>query len=88
MPYPFTMSELVFNVTQESGGGYCAGAVGESIFTQGDTWDELCYMVVDATKGYFFDSTPPERVRLCLHFEQTLNLAESACLAVPGAEHL
>jgi hypothetical protein len=58
------MRELVFNVTQESDGGYVAVAVGESIVTQGDTWDELCYMVLDATKGYFHDSAPPATIRL------------------------
>ena len=36
------MSELVFEVTQEVDGGYVAEALGESIFTQGDTWDALC----------------------------------------------
>ena len=44
------MRELLFNVTQESGGGYVAVAVGDSIVTQGDTWDELCSMVLDATQ--------------------------------------
>jgi hypothetical protein len=58
------MRELVFNVTQESDGGYVAVAVGESIVTQGDTWDELCYMVLDATKGYFHDYAPPGTIRL------------------------
>ena len=69
------MSELVFNVTQESDGGYVAYAVGEGIVTQGDTWDELCFMVVDATRGYFRDATPPERLRLYLHVEQVLAVA-------------
>jgi hypothetical protein len=69
------MSELVFNVTQEPDGGFVAVAVGESIVTQGDTWDELCYMVTDATKGYFFDSTPPQRIRLFFHKEQLLAVA-------------
>jgi hypothetical protein len=67
------MSELVFNVTQESDGGYVAVAVGESIVTQGDNWDELCYMVKDAVKGYFYDSEPPASVRLVL--EQVLAVA-------------
>ena len=69
------MRELTFNVTQESDGGYVAVAVGESIATQGDTWDELCYMVLDATQAYFFDSKPPERIRLFLHVEQVLAVA-------------
>lgn len=69
------MSELVFNVAQESDGGYVAVAVGESIATQGDTWDELCYMVLDAVKGYFGDKEPPARIRLFLHVEQVLAVA-------------
>ena len=35
------MDELVFDVTQEADGGYVAECLGEDIFTQGDTWDEL-----------------------------------------------
>ena len=58
------MRELVFEVTQEEDGGYCARAVGEGIFTQGDTWDELKAMALDATKGYFLDSTPPDALIL------------------------
>jgi hypothetical protein len=69
------MRELIFNVTQESDGGYVAVAVGESIVTQGDTWDELCYMVLDATKGYFNDAEPPETIRLYHHVEQVLAVA-------------
>jgi hypothetical protein len=69
------MRELVFNVMQESDGGYVATAIGESIVTQGDTWDELCYMVLDATKAYFFDSPMPEKIRLFHHVEQVLAVA-------------
>ena len=69
------MDELVFNVSQETDGGYVAVAVGESIATQGDTWDELCYMVVDAVQCYFFDLKPPARIRLFLHVEQVLAVA-------------
>jgi hypothetical protein len=35
------MAELVFEVVQESDGGYCAECLTESMFTEGDTWDEL-----------------------------------------------
>lgn len=69
------MNELLFNVTQEPDGGYIAVAVGETIATQGDTWDELCQMVVDAVKGYFYNSEPPARIRLFLHVEQVLAVA-------------
>lgn len=69
------MDELVFVVTpDEEDGGFCAAAVGAGIFTQGDTWEELCAMVLDATKAYYFDSQAPATVRL-LVCEQTLKVA-------------
>ncbi len=60
------MRELEFQITQEDDGGYCAKAVGEGIYTQGDTWEELREMVLDAVHGYFYDSEPPSTVRLHL----------------------
>jgi hypothetical protein len=69
------MDELLFIVTQEDDGGFCASAVGESICTQGDNWQELREMVLDATKGYFYDSKPPARVRLHLVREEIIRVA-------------
>lgn len=61
------MEELVFLVTQESDGGYVAECLGEDIFTQGDTWDQLRQNVVEAVKGFYFDSPScPHRIRLRL----------------------
>jgi predicted RNase H-like HicB family nuclease len=60
------MNELVFHVTQEGDGGYVAEALGESIFTQGDTWEELRANVQEAVKGFYFDQAAPKRIRL--HF--------------------
>ncbi len=42
------MHELVFDVTQEADGGFVAEALGESIFTEADTWDELRVNVREA----------------------------------------
>ena len=47
-------------------------AVGEGIATQDGTWDELCFMVMDATKLYYDGASTPKRNRLCLHMEQVL----------------
>ena len=47
-------------------------AVGEGLATQGDTWDELCFMVMDAAKLYYDGALTPKRIRLCLHMEQVL----------------
>jgi predicted RNase H-like HicB family nuclease len=60
------MAELVFEVTQETDGGYCAECLTHNIFTQGDTWDELRANVCEAVRAYFFDGAVPERVRLHL----------------------
>lgn len=43
----------MFQVAEEEEGGYSAVAVGEKIFTQGDTWEELEAMVLNATELYF-----------------------------------
>jgi predicted RNase H-like HicB family nuclease len=59
-------NELVFEVTQEADGGFVAECLTETIVTQGDTWDELRAMVVDAVDGYFFDSVKPQAIRLHL----------------------
>jgi predicted RNase H-like HicB family nuclease len=60
------MDELVFEVTQEPDGGYTAECLTEDIFTQGDTWEELRQNATEAVRGYYFDSTPPAKIRLHL----------------------
>jgi hypothetical protein len=49
------MQELIFEVTQEVDGGYCAECLTEAIVTQGDTWEELRENVKEAVKGFYFD---------------------------------
>jgi len=58
------MNELVFDVTQESDGGYCAECLTESIVTEANTWDELRANVREAVRGYFFDQ--PEKLTLSI----------------------
>jgi predicted RNase H-like HicB family nuclease len=58
------MQEPVFEVTQESDGGYCAESLTEPIFTQADSWDELRRNVVEALTAFFFDRAASASVRL------------------------
>ena len=58
------MNELVFEVTQEADGGYCAECLTESIVTEGNTWDELRHNVREAVRGYYFDQ--PEKLGLSI----------------------
>ena len=57
------MDQLVFEVTQEGDGGYCAECLTESIFTQGETWDELRANVKEAVDAFYFDRRKPASVR-------------------------
>jgi hypothetical protein len=66
------MNELVFAITQEADGGFVAEALGESIFTQADTWDELRAQVREAVTAFYFDRPPPTRVRLHLVRDEVL----------------
>ncbi len=53
------MSEIVFIVEEDLEGGYTARALGESIFTQAETMEELRRMVREAVHCHF----PDEKAR-------------------------
>jgi predicted RNase H-like HicB family nuclease len=69
------MKELVFEVVQEADGGYTAEALGESIFTQADTWEELRANVREAVQAFYFDAAPPTSIRLRLVRDEVLAVA-------------
>jgi predicted RNase H-like HicB family nuclease len=56
--------QIVFEVTQETDGGFCAECLTESIFTQGDTWDELRTNAKEAVAAFYFDRAMPSSIRL------------------------
>ena len=66
------MTELVFEVTQEADGGFTAEALGESIFTEADTWEQLRANVREAVAAYFFDRPAPGTLRLHLVRDEVL----------------
>jgi predicted RNase H-like HicB family nuclease len=66
------LNEIVFEVTQESDGGFCAECLTESIFTEGDTWDELRANVKEAVEAFYFDTKVPNRIRLHLVRDEIL----------------
>lgn len=59
-------TELVFQVSEAIEGGYNAKALGHSIFTQGDDWNDLKTMVVDAVQCHFEGGELPKVI--LLHF--------------------
>ena len=47
------VKEIIFLVEEAPEGGYTARALGHSIFTEADTWDELKDQVQDALRAHF-----------------------------------
>lgn len=63
---------MIFNVEEDEGGGFVAVAIGESIFTQGDTIEELRAMVLDAVQCHFEEDRMPARIQLRFIREETI----------------
>jgi hypothetical protein len=59
------MTEIVFLVEEDPEGGYTARALGESIFTEGNSEDELEANIRDAFRCHFADESDiPPVIRL------------------------
>lgn len=58
------MSEIIFIVENSDEGGYTAKSLGYSIYTEGETLDELKENVKDAVKCHFDEKEIPRIVRL------------------------
>jgi len=57
-------SEIIFLVEESPEGGYEARALGEAIFTQADSMEELRTMVQDAVRCHFDEGERPRLIRL------------------------
>ena len=68
------MNELIFLVEEAPEGGYIARALGESVFTEGDTLDELRQKVREAVTCHFDDGQAPDIVRLHLVRDEVLRV--------------
>jgi predicted RNase H-like HicB family nuclease len=64
--------EIVFLVEEDEEGVYAARALGHSIFTEGETWEELKEMVRDAVHAYFEPEGLPALIRLHLVRQEVL----------------
>ena len=64
--------EIIFEVTEAPEGGYEARALGHSIFTQGEDWDDLKTMVKDAVLCHFDEDEAPRVIRLHLVREEAI----------------
>jgi hypothetical protein len=56
--------EVLFLVEDAPKGGYTARALGYSIFTEADTWEELVSAIRDAVQCHFDEDELPDLIRL------------------------
>ncbi|MFH1860195.1 MAG: 2-oxoisovalerate dehydrogenase [bacterium] len=61
-----SMRELIFFVEESPDGGYCAKALGCSIYTEAEGLNELKEAIRDATRCHFEANNMPHIVRLHL----------------------
>ena len=64
--------EIIFAVEEAPEGGYQAKALGFSIVTEAETFDDLKKMVHDAVLCHFEDNERPKVIRLHLVKEELL----------------
>lgn len=60
------MHEIIFQVEEAAEGGYTARALGQSIFTEAESLEELRENVRDAVRCHFDEGSGPRMIRL--HF--------------------
>jgi len=58
------LKEVIFLVEEAPEGGYVAQALGYSIFTEADTWEELKEAVQDAVRCHFEEDERPALLHL------------------------
>lgn len=65
-------SELIFLVEEAQEGGYLAKALGASIFTEGDTYEEIKELIKDAVTCHYEEGHAPKIIRIHFVKEEVL----------------
>jgi hypothetical protein len=66
------LNEIIFLVEPDPEGGYTAQALGHSIFTEADMWDELRSAIQDAVRCHFDEGALPAMIRLHVVEEEVM----------------
>ena len=67
-------AEIVFVVEQAAEGGFNARAIGESIFTQGESIEQIREAIREAVVCHFGDHALPKVIRLRIIQEEIVRL--------------
>ncbi|MBI2873152.1 MAG: 2-oxoisovalerate dehydrogenase [Chloroflexi bacterium] len=65
-------SEIIFTVQESPEGGYEARALGYSIYTQAESFEELKGMVQEAVRCHFDEEARPRVIRLHIVKEEVI----------------
>ena len=68
------INEIIFTVTESLDGGYEAKAIGHSIYTQCDEYNELPAILRDAVKCHFNEGELPSVIRIHLVKDEVIAL--------------
>ena len=66
------MNEIIFLVEEALEGGYPARAIGEAIFTEGDTLEKTKKNIKEAVECHFEENKRPKLIRLQLIKEEVI----------------
>ena len=66
------MNEIIFLIEEALEGGYTARAIGEGIFTEGDTLEETKKNIKEAVECHFYEDKKPRLIRLHMIKEEVI----------------
>jgi hypothetical protein len=66
------MAEIVFLIEDAPEGGFIARALGHSIYTEADNWEDLKREIQDAVACHFGEETLPRLIRLHYLHEEVI----------------
>lgn len=68
------MKEIIFLIEEAAEGGFTAKALGESIFTEGETMDEVKSNIKEAVECHFEEAELPKLIRLHIVKDELMTL--------------
>jgi len=68
------MNEIIFLVEESVEGGFCARALGESVFTEADDIKQLHQNIREAVQCHFDEDKAPKVIRLHFVREEVIGL--------------
>jgi predicted RNase H-like HicB family nuclease len=66
------MNEIIFLIEEALEGGFTAKAIGQSIFTEGDTMEEIKSNIKEAVECHFEEDKKPKLIRLHMVKEEVI----------------